>query len=451
MTTFDQILPVVAKIFGAHREVLSRLDWLLINRDLYGRVRLIAPESLQEDAAKREALEGLVATVTERLGSHAYPPNSGILYETDKDVACQGTARVPLEGHANVWVVDRLATEGDWAQIAPETQGPPRIVFFSIKGGVGRSTALAATAWWLAQAGRRVLVLDLDLESPGLSSSLLPAERQPMYGITDWLVEDLVDNADVVLENLIATSDLSHDGEIYVVPAHGADPGEYVAKLGRVWMPKIQPDGAREPWSSRLLRLLQALEKRIHPNLVLIDSRAGIDEVASACVTDLGANLVLLFALEGSQTWSGYRILFEHWRRAGVAERIRERLKSVAALVPEVDRIDYLEGLRECAYQVFVEALYDEIAPPPPDAIEREMVGDREMWRVRQFVEGWNFDEADEGAPHYPWVVHWHRSFAGLRSLQGRLAVIDAQEVKSIFGPLIEGVIGALDSENANV
>lgn len=198
-------------------------------------------------------------------------------------------------------------------------------------------------------------------------------------------------------------------------------------------------------------RLLEALEERIRPDVVLMDSRAGIDEIASACVTDLGANLVLLFALEGSQIWSGYRILFEHWRRAGVAERIRERLKSVAALVPEVDRIDYLEGLRERAYQVFFETLYDEIAPPPPEAIKREKVGDREMWQVRQVVEGWNFDEADEGAPHYPWGVHWHRSFAGLRSLQGRLAVIDAQEVKSIFGPLIEGVIGAHDWEHANV
>lgn len=46
-----------------------------------------------------------------------------------------------------------------------------------------------------AGAGRkRVLVLDLDLESPGLSSALLPSERQPKYGITDWLIEDLLDS-----------------------------------------------------------------------------------------------------------------------------------------------------------------------------------------------------------------------------------------------------------------
>ena len=451
MSTFDQILPIATDVLNAYREVVAQLDWLLINRDLNGRVRLIAPDSVEADDAQRAQVDAVYQALAERIAPHAYPVGSGILYESSREQSCRGATDYPLEGFDKVWVVDRLATEGNWARIAPETQGAPRIVFFSIKGGVGRSTALAATAWWLAQAGKRVLVLDLDLESPGLSSSLLPPERQPMYGITDWLVEDLVDNADAVFDSLIATSDLSHDGDIYVVPAHGADPGEYVAKLGRVWMPKIQADGAREVWSSRLQRLLQVLEEHIRPDVVLIDSRAGIDEVASACVTDLGANLVLLFALEGSQTWSGYRILFEHWRCAGVAERIRERLRSVAALVPEIDRIDYLEGLRARAYQIFVDALYDEIAPPAPEAIEREKVEDREVWRVRQFVEGWNFDEADEGAPHYPWVVHWHRSFAGLRSLQGRLAVIDAQEVNSIFGPLIDGVVGALDSENADV
>src|SRR5690606_32409458 len=119
----------------------------------------------------------------------------------------------------------------------------------------------------------------------------------------------------------------SHDGEIHVVPAHGADHGEYIAKLGRVWMPKLRADGTRETWSSRLGRLLRDLEERIQPDVTLIDSRSGIDEIASACITELGANLILLFALEGEQTWNGYRMLFEQWLRAGVAQQIRERLQ----------------------------------------------------------------------------------------------------------------------------
>lgn len=446
MTTFDQILPRMLYVLKAHQATVESVDWLLLNRDLNGRVRLLVPQDIEKDDAVRDKIGVLAEKLAEALAPHAYPVEATILYEASRELACQGAASHQLEGFDHVWLVDRLATEGNWSHVAPESQGPPRVVFFSIKGGVGRSTALAATAWALAQEGKRVLVLDLDLESPGLSSSLLPPERQPSFGITDWLVEDLVDNADAVFENMVATSDLSRDGEIYVVPAHGADPGEYVSKLGRVGMPKVLPDGSLASWSARLQRLLTKLEEQVRPDVVLIDSRAGIDEVASTCVTDLGANLVLLFALEGSQTWTGYKILFEHWRRGRVAEDMRDRLKVIGALVPEVDRPDYLRGLREHAYGIFVDTLYDEIAPPSAAAVGPDP-GD-EKWRVGQIVEGWNFDEADEGAPHSPWPVLWHRSFAGLRSLQGRLAVIDAQEVRAIFGPLVDGINGVLGAEN---
>lgn len=449
MTTFDQILPIATEILMTHRNTLVRLEFLIINRDLNGRVRFIVPEQIREDDALRAGIEAIYQALAARLAPHAYQPEMGILYEANQDQAKHGASNYALNGFDNVWVVDRLATEANWAQIAPETQGAPRIVFFSIKGGVGRSTALAATAWQLAQAGKRVLVLDLDLESPGLSSALLPENRQPMYGITDWLVEDLLDNGDAVFDSMVATSNLSHDGEIHVVPAHGACHGEYIAKLGRVWMPKVQADGTREIWSARLGRLLQALEARIQPDVVLIDSRSGIDEIASACITDMGANLILMFALEGEQTWNGYRMLFEQWQRAHVAEAIRERLRVVGAIVPELDRVSYLEGLRESAYGIFADTLYDEIAPAHPAAIGPNVDGDGK-WRVNELVEGWNFDEADEGAPHYPWAVNWHRSFAGLRSLQGRLASIDAQEVQAVFGLLIGGVRDASDSRRVS-
>lgn len=436
MTTFDQILPAAHEVLKRHGELAAGVDWLVINRDLNGRVRFIVPEAIETNEEQREQLVAVYRTFAEHIVPHAYPAESGLLYEANLEQVCQDAARYPLEGFDKIWVVDRLATEGNWTQIAPEANGAPRIVFFSIKGGVGRSTALAACAWKLAQLGKRVLVLDLDLESPGLSSSLLPPERQPAYGITDWLVEDLVDNADSVFDDMIATSTLSHDGEIYVIPAHGADPGEYIAKLGRVWMPKVQDDGARESWSCRLQRLLRKLEEHLQPDIVLIDSRAGIDEVASSCVTDLGANLVLLFALAGAQTWNGYRMLFDHWRRARVAEHIRERLQIVAALMPELEPATYLADLREHAYDLFIETVYDEIPPPV------------EGGKDRQGIEGWSFDLADELAPHMPWIVEWHRGFAALRTLHGRLALVDDDEIRHVFGDLIGRILRFLDWGN---
>jgi len=369
------------------------------------------------------ALGAITEALYEQLGPHAFPIGKAILFEADIQKLEEGCFVSPLTNVDGVRLIDRLVSEGSWSAISPIATGAPRVVFFSIKGGVGRSTALAASAWSLAQSGKRVLVLDLDLESPGLSSSLLPNDRRPTYGITDWLVEDLVDNGDAVISSMIATSTLSHDGDIYVVPAHGANPGEYVSKLGRAWMPKLSVEGRRESWSQRLQRLLNVLEERLRPDVILIDSRAGIDEVASACVTNLGAVLVLLFALDGEQTWSGYRILFQHWRNTAVARDIRSRLQLVGALIPEIGGVEYFSNLRENSWNLFSEELYDEVAP-----------GEIAQGNI------WSFDESEEGAPHSPWPIRWNRGFAALLSLHSRLGAVDSEEVNSVFGDLNAGI-----------
>lgn len=433
MSTFDEILPELTEIFRRFSEDVSRMRPILVNRDLNGRVRLIVDEKWNADSSQKEVLNKIAAQIHEKTGFHAYPAEQILLFESDVADLLKKESCFPLEGVSDVHVVDRLATEGNWSHISGlEASLVPRTVFFSIKGGVGRSTALAATAWALAEQGKKVLVLDLDLESPGLSSALLSKDRRPRYGITDWLVEDLVDNGDAVFESMVATSALSRNGEIVIVPSHGAEPGEYIAKLGRVWMPKMGVDGQRESWAVRLRRLLDALEDRWSPDVTLIDSRSGIDEVASASITELSASTILLFAIDGDQTWSGYRVLFQHWRKTGVVRDIRERLQVIGAMIPETGTEEYVKSLREQAWALFSEELYDEVFPG-----EISDEGAR-----------WSFDLAYESAPHYPWMVKWHRSFAALRNLHDRLrGDIDPEQVHMIFGPLIAGVALSVNSD----
>ncbi|ELY5882558.1 AAA family ATPase [Cronobacter sakazakii] len=447
MISFDEILPLSLRVLEEHRDFVMGLDWLVINRDLNGRIRLVAPENIIKDHSKLEGLQTLSDAFSNKLLNHYH--NATILFEDNIINVSGGAHMIEFDGFSNVFMADRYANESSWSEIAPVTSGAPRVVFFSIKGGVGRSTSLAATAWHLAQKGLKVLVLDLDLESPGLSSALLPKGRQPKYGITDWLIEDLVDSGDAIIESMVATSPLSHDGEIYVVPAHGVNAGEYVSKLGRAWMPKMNQLGKKEKWSNRLNRLLSELEQKIAPDIILIDSRSGIDEVASCCVTDMGASLVLLFAIDGQQTWNGYKILFEHWLKCGLANDIRDRLQIVAAMVPEIEKIEYLVSLRENSYDLFVENLYDEIEAPAADAVGPTGTEDF-TWRVGELIEGWSFDSSDEGAPHTPWAIQWHRSFAGSLTLHGRLATIDDLSINAIFGPLISGIENLLISGENN-
>ncbi len=296
MMTFADTLPELTNIFLDFKDELAVMRPILVNRDLNGRIRLIIDEKWENSEHQQATLTLIAIKMFEKLGAHTYPVEQSLLFEPDIQDFLERELSFPLEGTSDVFVLDRVVVEGNWSQISPVNPSVPRTVFFSIKGGVGRSTALAATAWALAEQGKSVLVLDLDLESPGLSSALLPSDRRPLFGITDWLVEDLVNNGDTVLHNMLAQSALSHNGEILVVPAHGRIPGEYVAKLGRVWMPKMDSNGMRESWAERLRRLLDALESLWQPDVILIDSRAGIDEVASACITELSASTILLFA-----------------------------------------------------------------------------------------------------------------------------------------------------------
>jgi hypothetical protein len=443
VTSFDRILPALAQVMAARWDDLEPLLPVFVNRDLNGRVRLFLDATLEptEEGEQWRKLQNLANAVHANLSPHVGEPGQIFDFKDSLLDLIKTSTTYPLSDQLgnilpNVYVVDRLAQEATWETISSGVSTVPRVVFYSIKGGVGRSTALAACAWALAESGQRVLVLDLDLESPGLSTSLLPTSRQPAYGITDWLVEDLVNNGDAILEQMHASlGSQQRGGELIVVPSHGDNPGEYVSKLGRVWMPGFTPNGQRQTWSERLLRMIQQLEAKHQPTIVLIDSRAGIDEVASACVTDLGAKLIYLFALDSLQTWQGYRILFEHWRLHDVATKIRERLRVVGALLPTWGDQAFSKAtaqLRENAYLNFSQTLYDE-----------ELAGAG----LPLADEPFNFDLPDLDAPHSPLAIGWNQGFAAIGSLHDRLAATEANQIEFVFGPLIDNLLAVCGAQ----
>jgi len=64
------------------------------------------------------------------------------------------------------------------------------LAFYSFKGGVGRSMAVLNLAYSLAAKGRHVLVLDMDLEAPGLSGFL--HREKEIAGFARFDMVDLV-------------------------------------------------------------------------------------------------------------------------------------------------------------------------------------------------------------------------------------------------------------------
>ena len=415
---FDSIRTRVVGLLEAPDALPADIPNLFLVRDLFGKVRLSISDTVANDRAVRDGLTTLAAALHEALGVHAYPPDDALLFVDE--ALLNPLEYAAREIRPGVYWVDRLVTGGNWWTVrAPDNaQGANRFALYSVKGGVGRTTTAAVLAWHLARNGERVLVVDLDLESPGLSSAMLDARGMPAFGITDWFVEDLVGQGDPVLGEMTSSPAwaLDLEGDVHVAPAHGREPGEYLAKLGRVYM------DTPEAWSTRLERLTRSLENRCDPTVVLLESRSGLHDIAATAVTDLNAQ-VLLFATDSASTWQDYEILFHHWYSHGLAASIRERLSIVSALTPEIDTGDYLEGFKERSWNLFQEHLYDELGADEDPAADR-----------------FAFDLKDEQAPHDPLFILWNRGLAAgasLRDLEQAPVNLAYTEFLRRFGQLV--------------
>jgi hypothetical protein len=82
-------------------------------------------------------------------------------------------------------------------------------------------------AYRLGMTGKKVLVIDFDLESPGLSSILLDQSRLPDLGVVDWFVADAVGQGSEVIPRMSALSGISEiqgfPGRVEVVSAYGGE------------------------------------------------------------------------------------------------------------------------------------------------------------------------------------------------------------------------------------
>ncbi|WP_167376068.1 KGGVGR-motif variant AAA ATPase [Methylobacterium tarhaniae] len=340
--------------------------------------------------------------------------------------------KISLEQKMFIYLLDRRIVGADWLTVprVDSIAGDiPILVFASLKGGVGRSTALSIVAKTLSDEGLRVLAIDLDLEAPGLGSLLLEEENRPEYGSLDYFVEkgdSAFTEADFATL-MEASSIVSGISPVYVVPAFGTksllNPENVIAKLSRAYLEDISSDGVGHTFLERTRTLVTGLLAVRTFDVVLIDARAGLHETLAAPLLGLGAD-IFFFGVNQRQTFEGYLPLMKHL--ADITRFMPNYLLKIRMVHGKANLTDKddLKLYRDRAHKLFSESLYGR---PELSAIEYQE-GEPSWYGVD-----------DEDGPHFPWVItesEGYRSFDPLSAMDQ----LDPTAYREAFGGFVDRV-----------
>ncbi len=171
------------------------------------------------------------------------------------------------------------------------------ITFYSYKGGVGRTLALANVAVYLSRFGQNVCIMDFDLEAPGLHYKF------PRLLKTTGIKKGLVDCIYEFTQRKVLPKRLSDysltivpksktQGEIRLIPA-GNISSDYWKKLASIeWREMFY--GELGEGTPCFIDLKAKIKKQFKSDFLLIDSRTGITEMSGICTSLLPDKVVFL-------------------------------------------------------------------------------------------------------------------------------------------------------------
>ena len=412
--------------------------------DLYGKYRVILWPGPATSL-------GAADTVREALAPAADAYWSGQIW-----VVTPETSKLDLQVYDSAWtegrphpdqpqlrLVDRVRSRVAWfgelaeppwkAGGAGVEKGPPIVVFYSFKGGVGRTTALASFAIQRARAGDRVVIIDGDLDAPGIgplmstatqidSGANPPTGRLPdamatgelSWGVVDYLLETpFSNNADLsdYYQSVRDEPIIPGAGEIVIFPAGRIDEN-YLAKLARLDFDPARK-GTMTPWT----QLLDRIRKELNPHWILLDSRAGLGEPAGLLLGGM-AHLHVLLGTSSEQSWQGIRLILDRIGSGRVhVGKPQAECVLVQTMIPEFhdSAVDAKTVFLARSENEFADHYYAE------DTNSEE---DDSMWSIR--------DMSAKDAPHQPVSISYKQNLAHFRALKYVLNDLLGEEYQNL-------------------
>ncbi len=199
------------------------------------------------------------------------------------------------------------------------------IAFYSYKGGVGRTLAVAHTAYWLGTQGKSVFMLDMDIEAPGLhyKTDQFFKPVTPVAGLIDYVGHFQRNNAaDRSLDSYVLAleSKFGKMPSAWLMPAGNPFQPAYWEQLGKVeWKEFLY--GPDKIGTLLFLELKAQIQQTYQPDFLLIDSRTGLTDLTSIGL-ELLADDAIVLGVNNPENIDGARLVIERLgRRAKLSFR----------------------------------------------------------------------------------------------------------------------------------
>lgn len=338
----------------------------------------------------------------------------------------------PINNSSKVFFSERHVENTNWFIKEQYKLDTPVTSFYSFKGGVGRTTAAVLTALLLAREGKKVLLIDFDVEAPGLASIFANEEdnTENLLGVKGFIdfwidyeanerklgkisIDDyyFVKNEQILVGN--------NGGELVIVPAiatNTENAASYISKLskanikygfGQEYIPDI---------------FLKTLEKKINPDFIFIDTRTGINNIGGLVFNRYAQNIFLFF-YGNQQNMFGLESILSELKELDARDA---KYYLVNSPVPknETDKETEIDYYVQKSYELFCDNIYKK---PLPSLF-------------------------DKTAEHYPINIQYNDQALILNSNKKLASLIgDNNEYRNIANIILNSVEEELDNTNNSI
>lgn len=188
-----------------------------------------------------------------------------------------------------------------------ESENKARVIsFYSYKGGVGRTVSLIQSAYNLAKKGKKVVLIDLDIEAPSFNS-IFKNDIKSSNGLVKYLFNKYSKNREEISEiedisSVVTKLNINCKGEIYVIPCGKIDL-QYVNSL-QIIKEKIIYE------NNYIRELINKVIEKYSVDYVFIDSRTGINNWGAIAIADI-SDEVFLIAYPNYENYEGIKLILD--------------------------------------------------------------------------------------------------------------------------------------------